>query len=115
LEVYHGRSRPWSRYFIASSHNTYLMVNQISLASSREAYARCFRIGCRSVELDCSDGKPFIYHGLNMNSKIKFLDVMKTLKGACLRDQWKEGRCSSRTNQDGVSGEEVLLDWLDFI
>ena len=80
MEVYHGRSRPWSRYFIASSHNTYLMGNQISLASSIEAYARCLRIGCRSVELDCSDGKPFIYHGLTMTSKIKFLDVMKTIK-----------------------------------
>ena len=32
------------------------------------------------IQLDCSDGKPFIYHGLNMNSKIKFLDVMKTVK-----------------------------------
>jgi phosphatidylinositol phospholipase C gamma-1 len=35
------------------------------------------------VELDCSngqDGKPFIYHGLTMTSKIKFLDVMKTIK-----------------------------------
>ena len=71
MEVYHGRSRPWSRYFIASSHNTYLMGNQISLASSIEAYARCLRIGCR---------KPFIYHGLTMTSKIKFLDVMKTIK-----------------------------------
>ena len=43
MEVYHD---------IASSHNTYLMGIQISLASSIEAYARCLRIGCRSVELD---------------------------------------------------------------
>jgi phosphatidylinositol phospholipase C gamma-1 len=81
--VYHDRSRPWSRYFIAFSDNTYLMGNQINLASSIEDYTRCLRIGCRSVELDClngQDGKPFIYHGLTMTSKIKFLDVMKTIK-----------------------------------
>ena len=35
------------------------------------------------MELDCwdgQDGMPFIYHGHTMTSKIKFLDVIKTIK-----------------------------------
>lgn len=82
-KVYQNMNQPFAHYFIASSHNTYLVSDQYMGDSSVEAYVKVLKEGCRCVELDCwdgDDGEPIIYHGHTLTSKILFKDVIMKIK-----------------------------------
>lgn len=56
-EVNQDMTQPLCKYFIASSHNTYLMGDQLMSQSRVDMYAWVLQAGCRCVEGQFKLGK----------------------------------------------------------
>ncbi|KAJ6659965.1 hypothetical protein lerEdw1_018162 [Lerista edwardsae] len=80
--VYQDMTQPLCDYFISSSHNTYLISDQLIGPSHLWGYASALMKGCRCLEIDCWDGpnnEPVVYHGHTLTSKIGFKTVIQVI------------------------------------
>ncbi|KAG7503387.1 1-phosphatidylinositol 4,5-bisphosphate phosphodiesterase delta-4-like [Solea senegalensis] len=115
--VYQDMSQPLCHYFISSSHNTYLMEDQLRGQSSVEGYIRALNRGCRCVEVDCWDGangEPIVYHGHTFTSKILFKDVVSTVGNYAFKVS-EYPVILSIENHCGVEQQRVMAQHLDHI
>lgn len=80
--VFQNMEYPLCQYFISTSHNTYLMEDQLKGPSSVEGYAHALSLGCRVVKVDCWNGTsgPVVFHGNTLTGKVPLADVLDTIR-----------------------------------
>ncbi|XP_033078629.1 1-phosphatidylinositol 4,5-bisphosphate phosphodiesterase zeta-1 isoform X4 [Trachypithecus francoisi] len=81
-KVYQDMTHPLNDYFISSSHNTYLVSDQLVGPSDLWGYVSALVKGCRCLEIDCWDGaqnEPVVYHGYTLTSKLLFKTVIQAI------------------------------------
>ncbi|XP_053317978.1 1-phosphatidylinositol 4,5-bisphosphate phosphodiesterase zeta-1 [Spea bombifrons] len=81
--IYQDMRLPLSDYFISTSHNTYLIADQLVGQSHLWGYGSALLRGCRCLEIDCwdgLDGEPVVYHGHTLTSKLLFKTVIYVIE-----------------------------------
>ncbi|ESO02184.1 hypothetical protein HELRODRAFT_65381 [Helobdella robusta] len=75
-------NQPLSHYFVASSHNTYLLKDQLLSKPSLDGYIYVLKKGCRLVKVDCWDGpdnEPVVHRGNFMTANLTFQSVIRAI------------------------------------
>ncbi|KAM5263490.1 1-phosphatidylinositol 4,5-bisphosphate phosphodiesterase zeta-1 [Ctenodactylus gundi] len=127
-KVYQDMTYPLNDYFISSSHNTYLISDQLVGPSDLWGYVSALVKGCRCLEIDCWDGsqdEPVVYHGYTLTSKLLFKTVIQAIrKYAFMTSEYPvvlslENHCSPSQQEvmadilQTILGESLLSDFLD--
>ncbi|SCU79682.1 LANO_0A07162g1_1 [Lachancea nothofagi CBS 11611] len=74
-------SLPINKYFISSSHNTYLQGKQLGESPTVEAYVHALQQGCRCIEIDIWDGEegPVVCHG-KLTGSLPLRNIIKVVR-----------------------------------
>lgn len=81
VEVQEDYTKPLNQYFIASSHNTYLLGKQVGETPSVEGYIQALQQGCRCIEIDVWDDDlgPVVCHGF-LTAAIPLVNVVEIIR-----------------------------------